>query len=638
MATLKFESTFDARVQEYKTQAFAALAQLYGDRDDFDKVKASLLDVVEDAYRHRPDALHALDIERGATSSRLTTAWFLQPDVVGYTCYVDRFGGSLRGIRQKIPYLKSLGITYLHLLSVLKSRPGDNDGGFAVADYQQCNENIGSIDDLESLSSDLQENGISLCIDFVYNHTAREHEWAQKALSGVEAFQDYYLIFKEKETVEHYRPFLKEVFPVAAPGNFSYELSINSWVWTTFYPFQWDLNYKNPKVLEEMLRNLLYLANKGIQIFRMDAAAFTWKRAGTDCLNQPETHSILQALRALVAMAAPSVILKVEAIVGARQATMYFGGDDDTSAEGHIAYHNALMASLWRSLATQDASKTRSLIKALPENPSGTAWVNYLRCHDDIGWTTLLDACPSSDKVATWSSTESELKQLADFYDADLSDNYAKGKNFQTQAGHDVHGTNGTLASLAGLEDALSKGDAKLGQQAVNRILLLYSVLLSQSGIPLINMGDEHGLLNDSSHLRDELTQDGRWLHRPFFNLPETEAHKAYAQKIFDGLQQLIKSRISNLAFHTNADVQYPEYGDDICDPTCVLITVRSYRGDSVLTLANFSEHAQTIAGQRIIDQLGGHKVIDLLTAEALPDAVQIELPPLGYRWLSIVS
>ncbi|WP_428633707.1 alpha-amylase family glycosyl hydrolase [Sedimenticola sp.] len=624
-AKVDAEKNFTSRVAAHKAEAFAALAELYGGREDLAAIQTNLIERVTDTFRARPQDLKTLD----ATCEMTSRDWYRRQNMVGYTCYVDRFAGSLQGVIEKIPYLKSLGVTYLHLLSVLRARPGDSDGGFAVADYRQTNSGIGTIDDLEALTRALRQNGIGLCLDFAFNHTAREHEWAQKAIAGDKRFRDYYFIFEWDEALAQYQPYLEEVFPVAAPGNFTFDTSLSAWVWTTFYPFQWDLNYRNPNVFAGMLNYLLDLANKGVQIFRMDAAAFTWKQAGSNCLNLPQTHALLRAFRALVAMVAPSVILKVEAIVGARQAALYFGTGEHRGREGHIAYHNALMASLWRSLATEDAGKTRQLLSEMPVNPEGTAWVNYLRCHDDIGWGALLD-----EQGAGWASSVEELQQLADFYDAGSTSSYPRGRHFQTQAGHEVHGTNGTLASLAGLEQALCDGNAEQAKLAVRRITMLYSVLFAQSGIPLINMGDECGMLNDYSHVEQPTTSDGRWLHRPFFKVPDTEPHSSCAQQVFSALRQLVKVRTSHNAFHSQASVSYP-----VPDHGSVLATLRRYREQTVLTVANFSGETRAVRVRGRQHGLDNAQLVSLLTSPgAGPGAGSdiVQLPPYGYGWFLV--
>lgn len=615
------QARFAARLAAGRAQSLGALRDLYGRRSDFAAIAERVFAEIESCHRRRPAVLRELDNRRQRQPD-----WFEQPGLIGYTCYVDRFAGSFNQVVGRIPYLKSLGVSYLHLLSVLKARPGDSDGGFAIEDYRQTNPQLGSIDELEQLAAALRAEGISLCVDFVYNHTAREHAWARRAMAGERRYRDYYFVFDSETQKRQYEPWLQQVFPVSAPGNFTFEQSLDAWVWTTFYPFQWDLNYQNPQVFVEMLKNLLYLANRGVEVFRMDAAAFSWKRAGTDCLNQPETHALLRALRALVGIAAPSVVLKVEAIVGAAQATMYFGAADCRGREGHIAYHNALMASLWRSLAQENAAKTLYLLRDLPRNPPGTAWVNYLRCHDDIGWGALLD-----ERGANWSSDEAELQRVVDFYDGlgEGGESYARGRRFQTQAGHQVHGTNGTLASLAGLERALQAGDPGAVDLAVARITLLHSVIFSQSGVPLINMGDEVGLLNDYGQA-DRLGGDGRWLHRPVWHRPENPLHCRAGDRILAALQAMLAARGASPVFHARAEVQFIELAQ-----TAVLASARRYGGQTVLTLANFSAQSCRIDLQSVPPGGAWRSATDLLGAVAV-DGDTVALAGYGRAWLQL--
>ena len=307
----------DAFLTRLETLSFditGPLGLLYGGVTDVGKLATELVLDALDAAAARPPELRRLDRRR-----EIDPAWFQRSRMIGYVCYADRFAGSLRGVREHLDYLVELGVSYLHLMPLLRPREGESDGGYAVADYGQVDPRVGTMDDLQALAADLHERGIALCVDLVLNHTAREHEWARKAVAGEPGYREMYLVYPDRTEPDAYERTLPEVFPDIAPGSFT-EVPGLGWVWTSFHEYQWDLNYANPAVFRAMLGTMLDLANRGIDVLRLDAAPFLWKRMGTDCQNQPEAHLLLQAFRALTRLAAPGLVLKAEAIVSPEHA------------------------------------------------------------------------------------------------------------------------------------------------------------------------------------------------------------------------------------------------------------------------------------------------------------------------------
>jgi amylosucrase len=293
--------------------------------------------------------------------------------------------GSLRGrpsgLRERIPYLLELGVNYLHLMPLYKVPEGDNDGGYAVSSYRELNPRLGTMEDLAELASELRHHGLSLCMDFVFNHTSDEHDWARKALAGDAEYQSYYRMFPDRSEPDAYERTLVPVFPDEHPGSFTYRNRLKKWVWTSFHNYQWDLNYENPAVFNRMLEEMLFLANQGVEILRMDAVAFVWKRLGTSSQNLPEAHVVLKAFNALVRIAAPAMLFKSEAIVHPDEVRKYISED-----ECQLSYNPQLMALLWNSLATRKVRILRHAMEKRFSIPAGCSWVNYVRCHDDIGF------------------------------------------------------------------------------------------------------------------------------------------------------------------------------------------------------------------------------------------------------------
>jgi amylosucrase len=477
------------------------LARLYPSHD-----QAALWAQVE-ALLHaraaeRPSALQALDAARVADPD-----WFVRPDMLGYSTYVDRFGGTVAGLAAHVDHLEALGIRYLHVLALLKARAGDSDGGFAVADYLAVEPRLGTMADVEHLADRLRAAQISLCVDLALNHTADDHRWARAARAGDPFYRDFYMVVDADEAAARDAE-LPQVFPTTAPGNFTHVPDMGGYVRTTFYPFQWDLNWRNPNVFLAMLDAGLRLANHGFEAFRLDSTAFLWKQAGTDCRNLPHAHYIVRALRAALDIAAPATLLKAEAIVPTAFVPPYFGVDEGEGFEPecHLVYNNSLMVAGWVGLAERSAQLPQAIVAASGGLPHGANWLSYARCHDDIGWGAVL-----GDLRAIDPAPEDRLAAAARFLHG-AGDSWARGVPFQSD-GAVLHGSNGTLAALAGLEAATDDAER---DTAFRRIALLNALSIASGGLATTYMGDEAGLTNDYGYADDpERAHEGRWLHRP---------------------------------------------------------------------------------------------------------------------------
>lgn len=472
------------------------------------------------AYRDRDADLHLLDERRS-----LEPDWFQRPGLVGYAAYAERFapeGTGLAGVARRVGHLKDLGVGYLHLMPLLRTRPAPNDGGYAVADYREVREDLGTMADLRELTRALRAEGISLCLDLVLNHVAREHPWAEAARAGDEHYRGYFHVFPDRELPDAYERTLPEVFPDFAPGNFTWDEELGGWVWTTFNDYQWDLAWDNPDVFCEIADVVLFLANQGVEILRLDAIAFLWKRLGTRCQNEPEVHQLTQALRALARVVAPAVVFKAEAIVGPTEVVHYLGQGQHHGKVSDLAYHNSLMVQVWSMLASRDSRLATHALGRFPPVPSSTAWITYLRCHDDIGW-----AIDDDDARAVMAQGWQHRQFLSEFYSGRFEGTTAEGLVFQHNPTTGDMRISGTAASLAGLGHALRAGDGvvdldtwdhAVGQvdDAVARVLLGYAIVYGWGGIPVIWSGDEVATLNDEDWAaHPEHADDNRWAHRP---------------------------------------------------------------------------------------------------------------------------
>jgi amylosucrase len=538
---------FLARLERWLPDLREAVEPLY---DDSETVVRRLLALALDAFAARDDELHRLDLRRS-----LAPDWFQRPEMLGYAAYTDRFAGDLAGVAERADYLEELGVGYLHLMPLLNPRPAPNDGGYAVQDYRSVRPDLGTMEDLRKLTSRLRERGISLCLDLVLNHVAREHEWARRARAGEERFRDYFLIFPDRQEPDAYEQTLPEVFPDFAPGSFTWDDELAGWVWTTFNDYQWDVRWANPDVLCEYADIILDLANHGVEVLRLDAIAFIWKRLGTTCQNQPEVHLLTQALRAVTRIACPAVVFKAEAIVGPQDLLAYLGQGRRHGKVSDLAYHNSLMVQIWSMLATRDAVLGSHALQQLPPPPSSTAWVTYVRCHDDIGW-----AVSDEDAAAVGLDGRLHRRFLSDFYSGDFPGSWARGLVFQENEATGDRRISGALASLAGLQ----AGDP----HAVRRILLAHAIVLGFGGLPVIWMGDELGLLNDPEwDSVPEHADDNRWVHRPLMPWPTP----ADTHRIQRGIRALVRARTSLPHLHASvaAEVLDPR------DPAVFLVARR---------------------------------------------------------------
>ena len=581
---------------------------VYGGRDDCDAQFAQLLSLIADSWSARPADLKRLDAHRAAHPGR-----FEKGDMLGGVCYVDRYAGNLEGIRAKIPYFQELGLTYLHLMPLFLAPERNSDGGYAVSSYREVNPALGDIVQLRSLAAELRASGISLVVDFIFNHTSNEHEWAKKALAGDSEFEDYFWIFPDREMPDAYEHSVREIFPDDHPGSFV-QLPDGRWIWATFYHFQWDLNYSNPAVFRAMAGEMLFLANLGIEVLRMDAVAFIWKQLGTQCESLPQAHTLIRAFNAVCRLAAPSLLFKSEAIVHPDEVAQYID-----PAECQLSYNPLQMALIWESLATRNVALLSQALDRRHRIPAGTAWINYVRSHDDIGWTFS-----DEDAAELGIDGGAHRRFLNAFYVNRFDGSFARGVPFQENLKTGDARVAGTTASLCGLEQG--------APGAIGRIHLAHSIILSTGGVPLIYLGDEVGQLNDYAYLDDpDHAIDSRWVNRPRYpaaKYAERDDPATDTGLVYQGLRRLIEVRGSTpelaggtlLGFGTN-------------NPH-VLGYQRPGASATVLVLANFDDTMQTVTAET----LSGFETdaVELTRAQPVSLASGLALRPHEFAWLRV--
>ena len=622
-ASIADDDIFTMRLERSAADLWPMLEAIYGQHAGYDDFRDRLLATLRKGWVDRPKDLKKLDLKRD-----LEPDWFQRPNMAGYVFYIDRFARNLRDVLTKLDYLEDLGITYVHFMPCLKPRPGDSDGGYSVMDYREINPNYGTMADFEAVSVALRARGISVCIDLVLNHTAKEHAWAQAAAKGDAKYQDYYLMYDDPAMPRQYEKTLVEIFPNTAPGSFTEYPHFGKWVWTTFNEHQWDLNWANPDVFLEVTEIMLYLANRGVEVLRLDAVAFMWKRLGTRCQSEPEVHMLLQALRACCRITCPALLHLEEAIVGPAEMLPYLGRGKHDGREGNLAYHNSLMVQFWGALATRNARLMRHVMGThFPDRVTNATYATYIRCHDDIGW-----AITDEDARALQVSGGAHRSFLSNFYEGTFPGSFAKGELFQVNEETGDKRISGSFASLAGLERA--EGDAGATALAIQRILLGHALIASFGGIPLIYMGDELATLNDYGyHDVPEHAHDSRWVHRPMMDWHLAHfrhSDDSAAGQVFRGTKHILARRKVTEAIHAGHPVKIIDPGHDGLFTFC-----RMAPTGVMLGLFNMTEHWQTLPESFV----RGHGVT--LMHDALSDHAvtahdgNIALPPYARVWLT---
>lgn len=570
--TAEYTKRFDERYDELKW----LYCELYNNNmEAFDW----LCDSLYGYYQERNADLKKLDRSRVKNPD-----WYKQNDLLGMMMYTNAFAGTLKGVKEKLPYVKSCGVNYLHFMPLLESPKGRDDGGYAVADFRKVKPELGTMEDLEDLTAECHRQGISCCLDFVMNHTSEDHEWARAARNGDPVARSRYFFYDDWFVPNIYEETVPEVFPTTAPGNFTWINDCNQVVMTTFYPYQWDLNYANPMVFNDMVGNMLYMANRGIDVIRLDAVPYIWKQIGTNCRNLPQVHTLVRMMRIISEIVCPGVLLLGEVVMEPSKVVPYFGTVD--KPECHMLYNVTTMASTWNTIATKNVGLLKRQMDQVCALPKDYVFLNYLRCHDDIGWGLDYDWLVQFgiDEVA-------HKKFLNDYFTGKGYNSDSRGELYNDDPRLGDARLCGTTASLSGLEAGQYEANADKIEQAIACDLMLHGYLLAQSGIPVLYSGDEIGQTNDYTYKNDpDKCADSRYLHRGNFPWDKVENKDPVAMKIFDALRHMEDIRASHDVFSCNANVYTIETG---C--ASVLGIVREYAGHELRAFFNFSNMDQLI-------------------------------------------
>ena len=611
MNKMKWKLEFYDRFARQEAELERLYRELYhNDMAAFDR----FTDMLYDAYLARPESLKLMDRAREAHPD-----WYKGHDLVGMLMYVNAFAGTLQGVREKLDYIEDCGVNYLHLMPLLESPKGRSDGGYAVSNFRKVQPELGTMEDLYALAEDCHERGIAVCLDFVMNHTSEDHEWAKRARAGEKAYQDRYFFYEGWDIPNAYEQTVPQVFPTTAPGNFTWCEAAKKVVMTTFYPYQWDLNYANPAVFQDMTDNMLNLCNHGVDVVRLDAVPYIWKALGTSCRNLPQVHTLVRMMRMVCEIVCPGTLLLGEVVMEPSKVVPYFGSVD--RPECHMLYNVTTMATLWHTVATGDVRLLQHQMRQVFALPKEYTFLNYLRCHDDIGWG--LDY----GYLRQFGQEEVPHKRfLNDYLTGFFPGSTARGELYNDDPRLMDARLCGTTASLCGIESARKAGDQAALDKAVRLDEMLHAFMFTLSGVPVLYSGDEVGRENDYDYHKDPLKwEDSRYLHRGDMDwaLAEQRADTAtVAGQLFSAIHRMEALRAHYPVFDDEADTWLLDTGND-----AVIGVGRYYRGQKLLAVFNFSREKQTAWLREMEDYTD-------LVASCPRDAGAVVLPAGGFAWL----
>jgi len=571
------QKIFMRRLEKHHDELKWLYMELYGN----DSMFAELTHQMYRFYMQRSQELKESDLKREADPD-----WYKKNDMLGMMMYIENFGGTIKGVEEKLDYLEKCNVNYLHLMPFMETPEENSDGGYAVSDFRRVRDELGTMEDLEHLTSACHKRGMNVCADFVMNHTSDEHRWAKKARSGDGEYMSRYFFFHDYSLPSQYERTVPQVFPTAAPGNFTWIPEAGHFVMTSFYPYQWDLNYKNPRVFNEMMYNFLYLINRGIDVVRLDAVPYIWKELHTSCRNLLQVHTIVRMMRMISEIVCPGTLLLGEVVMEPEKVVPYFGTLE--KPECHMLYNVTTMATTWHTVATRNIGLLRDQFHRLGQLPKQYVFLNYLRCHDDIGWGLDYDRLRQDGLEQV-----SHKKYLNKYFLGYEGYSNSRGELYNDDPVSKDARFCGTTASMCGIEKAGFEEDEEAMDRAVRLDVMLHAYLFMQSGIPVIYSGDEIGQVNDYSYKDDpRKANDSRYIHRGKLQWELTENIddlQTVQGKLFQKLSVLENLRRTENVFMAKADTWTLETWDD-----SVLGLAREYEGEKLIGLFNFSEQDRT--------------------------------------------
>lgn len=421
-------------------------------------------------------------------------------DEIMYIMYADQFGvdktGKPNTFKDLIPmlgYLQDLGVTTLYILPFMDSPM--QDSGFDVSNPREVRGDLGGLGEFVDFAHEAQKRGIKIKADLILNHFSDQHQWFQDAINGDLSKLNYFLVkknippylkYKDKKLgwiVEYFENFKRPskrrlMFPDITDSQYR-KVTINCkdyYLYHTFYPFQLDVNWKNPEVLYYMLETIAFWANIGVDIFRMDAIPYLIKQEGTTAENLRQTHQLVELLSSFLQEIAPRSVMQAEACQLPKDILPYFGHEEKVhyvilgknkqiirTNQVQIAYHFPYMPSIWATLVTKDSKHFWQAYEQTPKIPPTTSWAQFLRLHDEL----------------TLEMTDLKTRAIV------FGNLVKKGQEFKKGLG-----VSGRMANFL--------------DNNPDRINLAFSILMSLPGIPMIYYGDEIAAQNNYTYAKEQ--------------------------------------------------------------------------------------------------------------------------------------
>jgi maltose alpha-D-glucosyltransferase / alpha-amylase len=500
--------------------------------------------------------------------------------------------GDLKGLTQKLDYLRDLGVDCLWLMPIYQSPLRDD--GYDISEYYNIAETFGTVDDLKALFEEAHQRNIRIIMDLVLNHTSDEHPWFKASRSDKNSpYRDYYVW---SDTDQKYKD-TRIIFLDTEPSNWSWDEATGQYYWHRFYASQPDLNFDNPKVQDEMFNVASFWLDLGVDGFRADAVPYLFEREGTNCENLPETHAYLKRLRAFMDKNYPGRILLCEANQWPEDVRPYFGDGD----EFHMGFHFPIMPRIYMSLKKGRADDMIEILRRTPPIPENCQWCTFLRNHDEL----TLEMVTPEERDWMWQQYAPEARMKLNL---------------------------GIRRRLSALLD----NDRR-------KIELANSLLFTLPGSPIIYYGDEIGMgdnidLPDRNGVRtpmqwDDSPNGGFTTGEPFTQLVNGDldyqhvnvaSQQADQNSLFHSISRMVHIRKEHPAFGRGR-MDWVE-----TDNSALAVYTRTYEDKTLLIINNLTDQEQIVS----LPAENQTWYVDLISNSQPQISSSITLPPYAYMWL----
>jgi maltose alpha-D-glucosyltransferase/alpha-amylase len=520
--------------------------------------------------------------------------------------------GDFKGLLQKLDYIAELGVTAIWVLPFYPSPRRDD--GYDIADYRGVHPEYGTLGDVRRFIHEAHARGLRVITELVVNHTSDRHPWFQRAREAKPGSQarDFYVWSDSDQKYAGTRI----IFVDTEKSNWTWDATAGAYFWHRFYSHQPDLNYDNPRVLQEVLSVMRFWLDLGVDGLRLDAVPYLVEREGTNNENLPETHALLKRFRAELDAHAPGRMLLAEANQWPEDAQQYFGDGD----ECHMSFHFPLMPRMYMAIAREDRFPITDIMRQTPEIPANCQWAIFLRNHDEL----TLEMVTDNERDYLWET-------------------YAADRRARINLG-------------------IRRRLAPLLQRDRRRIELMNGLLLSMPGTPVIYYGDEIGM-GDNIHLgdRDGVRTPMQWspdrnggfsradpaslVLPPImdamygYEAVNVEAQASDQHSLLNWTRRMLAVRRRHVAFGRGTlRFLYPGNRK-------VLAFLREHRhedgtDETILCVSNVSRAAQAV--ELDLSMFSGRVPVDIVGGSAFPPVGQLTylltLPPYGFFWFLLAA